>query len=149
MEMRDLYQDLILDHGRHPRHQGKMLDATHAMEGDNPLCGDQLTVFLKVENDKIAEASFTGHGCAISMAATSLMLAFSRGKTLEQFQKIYQVYHRQLTGDSLTDAEKEKLGKLAAFSGVAQYPMRVKCATLCWHTMDSALKGLTESVSTE
>jgi nitrogen fixation NifU-like protein len=83
------------------------------------------------------------------MAATSLMLAFSRGKTLEQFQKIYQVYHRQLTGDSLTDAEKEKLGKLAAFSGVAQYPMRVKCATLCWHTMDSALKGLTESVSTE
>ena len=149
MEMTDLYQDLILDHGRRPRYQGAMLSATHSMDGDNPLCGDQLTIFLKVESDKIVEASFTGHGCAISMAATSLMLEFAIGKTSAEFEAMYQVYHRQLTGEILLNTEKEKLGKLEAFSGVAQYPMRVKCATLCWHTLDAALKGFSESVSTE
>jgi nitrogen fixation protein NifU and related proteins len=149
MDMNDLYQDLILDHGRRPRHQGELVDATHSMDGDNPLCGDQLRVFLKVEDGEIAKASFTGHGCAISMAATSLMLEFALGKTLAEFGQVYRMYHQQLTGVDLPDNETEKLGKLAAFSGVAQYPMRVKCATLCWHTMDAALNGSADPVSTE
>ncbi len=147
MDMNNLYQDLILDHGRRPRHQGEMPDATHSMDGDNPLCGDQLTIFLKVENDTISKASFVGHGCAISMAATSMMLEFAIGKSLKEFEIMYQAYHQLLTGEEVVN--KDKLGKLEAFSGVAQYPMRVKCATLCWHTMDAALKGFTESVSTE
>lgn len=149
MEMNELYQELILDHGRRPRHQSEMKDATHAMDGDNPLCGDQLTVFLKVQDGVIKEASFTGHGCAISMAATSLMMEFAIGKTVREFESMYQVYHRQLTGEALSGDEQQALGKLAAFSGVAQYPMRVKCATLCWHTTDAALKGFNDVVSTE
>jgi nitrogen fixation NifU-like protein len=144
--MNDLYQELILEHGRHPRHQGEMVGATHSMDGDNPLCGDQLTVFLNVKDDVIQDASFVGHGCAISMAATSMMMEFAIGKTLAEFETMYQAYHQQLMGQA---ADSEQLGKLAAFSGVAQYPMRVKCATLCWHTADAALKGLSDPVSTE
>lgn len=144
--MHDLYQELILEHGRHPRHQGDMADPTHVMDGDNPLCGDQLRVFLKVKNSAIEDASFIGHGCAISMAATSMMLEFAIGKTTVEFEAMYQMYHRQLTGQSV---DVSKLGKLEAFAGVVQYPMRVKCATLCWHTADAALKGLNDPVSTE
>lgn len=149
MQMNELYQELILDHGRQPRHRGELADATHAMDGDNPLCGDQLTIFLKIADGKIEKASFVGEGCAISMASTSLMLEFSLGKTLAEFKQIYQVFHRQLTGESLTEEQQKSLGKLQAFSGVAQYPLRVKCATLCWHTADAALQGASGSVSTE
>jgi nitrogen fixation NifU-like protein len=147
--MNDLYQELILEHGRHPRHIGHLTDATHSMDGDNPLCGDQLTVFLKIENGVIKKASFTGHGCAISMAAASLMMEFSIGQSLNEFESMYRIYHRQLMGELIADADKKRLGKLEAFSGVSQYPMRVKCATLCWHTADAALKGLSDVVSTE
>ena len=147
--MKDLYQDLILDHGRRPRHHTDMPEPTHCMDGDNPLCGDQLTVYLKVVDGTVQDASFQGHGCAISIAATSLMIESCLGKKLEDVESLYQLYHQQLTGSDLTEEQTEHLGKLAAFSGVAQYPMRVKCATLCWHTMDAALKGSSDSVSTE
>ena len=149
MQMNELYQDLILDHGRKPRHQGEMADATHVMDGDNPLCGDQLTIYLRVANDTIEKASFVGEGCAISMAATSLMMEFALGKRVDQFKRVYHTFHQQLTGEALTEEQQAELGKLQAFAGVAQYPLRVKCATLCWHTADAALHGACGSVSTE
>lgn len=140
-EMNDLYQDLILDHGRKPRHQGVLPNATHLMRGDNPLCGDKLVLYVEVEDDCVKKASFTGEGCAISMAATSLMVEACLGKTLAEVDVIYKSFHQMLTTNEESCADQSKLGKLQAFSGVAQYPMRVKCATLCWHTLDAALHG--------
>lgn len=135
--MRELYQELIIDHGRYPHNFKVMDDASVLHEGLNPLCGDRLTLFLKIENEKIMDASFEGSGCAISIASASLMTDTLKGKTLESAKKIFKDFHLLLTkGDEKNIAT---LGKLAVLKGVYDYPSRVKCATLAWHTMMEAI----------
>ncbi len=147
-DLRELYQQVILDHNKNPRNFHEMADATARVDGYNPLCGDHYTVFLKTDGDKIAEVSFTGSGCAISKASASVMSSTVKGKSKEEAERLFETFHRLVTGDpsSLSAAD---LGRLAAFSGVSEFPARVKCATLAWHTLRSALEGGAEKVSTE
>ena len=147
-DLRELYQELILDHNRKPRNRRAMEDASGDAEGYNPLCGDRVHVFVKVEDGRVADVSFDGHGCAISTASASLMTQALKGKTLEEAHALFERFHAMLTGEARADVEKE-LGKLAAFRGVCEFPMRVKCATLAWHTFEAALKGDDDRVSTE
>ena len=142
----DLYQEIILDHSKHPRNCHAMGDATRKAEGYNPLCGDKLKLFLKVEGDIVKDASFVGTGCAISTASASLMTESMKGKTREEALKLLDKFHDLLTTD--TPVTKD-LGKLVVFCGVRDYPARVKCATLAWHTLKSALNGAAEPASTE
>lgn len=147
-DLKDLYQEVIVDHNRSPRNFGKLDDATVTLEGFNPLCGDRLTLYLKSENDVIENVHFDGSGCAISVASASLMTEAMKGKTVSEAQEIFENFHDMVTRDS-DDVDMEKLGKLAALAGVKEYPSRIKCATLCWHTLNSALTGEEEPVSTE
>ncbi|CDZ76994.1 NifU-like protein [Legionella massiliensis] len=147
MELRELYQEIIIDHNRNPRNHHDMADATTQANGFNPLCGDKLTVYLKLENDKICDASFLGCGCAISQASASLMTEALCGKTIEEAHKLFQRFHSMLTMDD--DSGLLSLDKLAVLAGVRAYPARVKCATLAWHTMEAALKKEAVTVSTE
>jgi nitrogen fixation protein NifU and related proteins len=143
----DLYQEVILDHSKRPRNCHPMEDANRKAEGYNPLCGDKLKLFLKVENDVVADASFIGCGCAISTASASLMTETLKGKSRDEALKMLEKFHELLTTD--TPASHD-LGKLVVFCGVRDYPARVKCATLAWHTLKSALNGVTaEPVTTE
>ena len=142
----DLYQEIILDHSKRPRNFHKMDDATRRAEGYNPLCGDRLKLYVKVENGVVLDASFEGAGCAISTASASLMTESLKGKTKEQAMELLERFHKLLTTESNVSAE---LGKLAVFCGVRDYPARVKCATLCWHTLKSALDGSGDKASTE
>lgn len=143
----DLYQEIILDHSKRPRNFHIMEDATSRAEGYNPLCGDRLRLYVKMENGHVADASFEGSGCAISTASASLMTESLKGKTREEALELLDRFHDLLTQDgSPVTAE---LGKLAVFCGVRDYPARVKCATLCWHTLKSALEGNGNRVSTE
>jgi len=135
-DLGDLYQELILDHSKKPRNFGPMDVANATAEGYNPLCGDKITVQLKLENDVIREVGFQGSGCAISTASASLMTESLKGRTREEAEHLFQGFHDLLTGEKQAPAE---LGKLAVFSGVREYPMRVKCATLAWHTLRAAL----------
>lgn len=136
--MHELYQELIIDHGRHPHNFKSMKDASVSQEGFNPLCGDRLTLFLKINNGKIIEASFEGSGCAISIASASLMTDALKGKTVEGAKKIFDDFHLLVTkGD---EKNIVALGKLSALKGVYAYPSRVKCATLAWHTMMEAVE---------
>jgi len=148
--LRELYQEVILDHSRHPRRFGPLEHATHKAEGYNPLCGDRLTLYLKMNGDIVEDASFVGCGCAISTASASLMTESLKGKTREQALKIMDQFHELVTTD--TQASKD-LGKLRVFCGVRDYPTRVKCATLAWHTLKHALneteKNDKEVVTTE
>jgi len=137
-DLRELYQELIIDHGRHPRNLKRMDDASVSKEGFNPLCGDRLTLFLKIDNDKIIDASFEGNGCAISMASASLMTECLKGKTITETQKIFDAFHLLVTTG--TEINMQLLGKLAVLKGVCEYPSRVKCATLAWHTMIEAVE---------
>jgi nitrogen fixation NifU-like protein len=149
MELNDLYRDVILDHNRRPRNFGPLEAADASADGVNPLCGDRLTLRLKLAADKIEEIRFEGQGCAISTASASLMTEAVKGKTRAEALGLFERIHRLLTED---DAEPDGLGKLAALSGVREYPARVKCASLCWHTLASALKShdaLSPQVSTE
>ncbi|MDE2091205.1 MAG: SUF system NifU family Fe-S cluster assembly protein [Gammaproteobacteria bacterium] len=149
MDLKDLYQDVIVDHNRSPRNFRKLADATSVQEGFNPLCGDKLTVYLKLDGERISDVSFEGSGCAISVASASLMSEVVKGKTVAQAEQLFEKMHALLT---IEDPERdlESLGKLAALSGVREYPSRVKCATLCWHTLKNALEHPeTTSVSTE
>jgi nitrogen fixation NifU-like protein len=141
----DLYQEIILDHSRRPRNFHKMDDATRRAEGYNPLCGDRLKLYVKMEDGVVKDASFEGAGCAISTASASLMTESLKGKTKEEALALLDRFHELLTTESGVSAE---LGKLAVFCGVRDYPARVKCATLCWHTLKSALEG-GERASTE
>ena len=134
----ELYQNVILEHNRSPRNYRAMEDANRTAEGNNPLCGDQLTVWLKVKDGVIRDASFQGSGCAISRASASLMTGAVKGKTSAEATELFEKFHRLVTG-RLDPAEAETLGKLAVFSGVSEYPIRVKCASLAWHTMREAL----------
>jgi nitrogen fixation NifU-like protein len=142
----DLYQDLILDHSKHPRNCRAMPDANRNAEGYNPLCGDKLKLYVKMEGEVVKDASFVGTGCAISTASASLMTESLKGKTRDEALKLLDKFHDLLTTD--TPVAKD-LGKLIVFCGVRDYPARVKCATLAWHTLKSALTGEQELVSTE
>lgn len=146
LNLRELYQEVIIDHSRHPRNFHKIENPSHHAEGFNRLCGDQLTLYLQLENDVIKEVSFIGSGCAISTASASLMTEHLKGKTTVEAEKIFQRFHQLLTTET---NETENLGKLTILTGVREYPSRVKCATLAWHTLHAALTNDTKSVSTE
>jgi nitrogen fixation protein NifU and related proteins len=147
-DLRELYQQVILDHNKNPRNFHEMADATRHIEGYNPLCGDHYTIFVRTDGDKIEDVSFTGNGCAISKASASVMSSTVKGKSKEEAENLFQTFHRLVTGDA-SGLSAADLGRLAAFSGVSEFPARVKCATLAWHTLKSALDGDAESVSTE
>jgi nitrogen fixation NifU-like protein len=152
-DLGDLYQQLILDHNRRPHNFGPMPEATHKADGYNPLCGDKVTVFLHVEADTIVGVRFDGQGCAISKASASLMTDALRGKRVADAEALFGAFHTLLTGDAAAavtqTAAPIPLGKLQAFGGVREFPMRVKCATLAWHTLRAALHDRPEPVSTE
>jgi nitrogen fixation NifU-like protein len=147
-DLRELYQQVILDHNKNPRNFREMEDATSRVDGYNPLCGDHYTVFLRTEGETIAEVSFTGSGCAISKASASVMSSTVKGKSKAEAERLFETFHRLVTGDA-SGLSAADLGRLAAFSGVSEFPARVKCATLAWHTLRSALEGRDEKVSTE
>jgi nitrogen fixation NifU-like protein len=148
-ELRELYQQVILDHNKSPRNFRKMEHPDHHAEGYNPLCGDKIDVYLHVENGVVKDISFQGSGCAISKASASLMSAFVKGKSIEEAEEIFKRFHDLITGKLSEDENIEDLGKLAVFAGVKEFPARVKCASLAWHTMISALSKNDETVSTE
>ncbi|ABQ14238.1 Fe-S cluster assembly sulfur transfer protein SufU [Dichelobacter nodosus] len=135
-DLSDLYQELILDHSKNPRNFHALTPCTHSATGHNPLCGDNLKVFVRLNEGVIADLSFVGDGCAISKASASMMTELAMGKTLEEFQKLYDLFHYIATTQNPIPQE---VGKLQALAGVRQYPARVKCATLAWHTLDAAL----------
>jgi nitrogen fixation NifU-like protein len=145
----DLYREVILDHNRKPRNFGEMSDANRVVEGVNPLCGDRMTLYVKLDGDRVADVSFKGTGCAISVASSSLMTEAIKGITVDQSIELFDKVHHMLTDASAPAGTIEELGKLAALSGVREYPSRVKCASLAWHALKSALTEKDASVSTE
>ena len=151
-ELRELYQEVILDHGKSPRNFREIDDAKYRAHGNNPMCGDQLEVFVETDGDgNITDASFLGKGCAISVASASLMTEILRGKSVEEARRMFEGFHEMCTTggeNALADVPEEDADRLQVLSGVSEFPMRVKCATLAWHTMNAATKGEAE-VSTE
>jgi nitrogen fixation NifU-like protein len=148
MDLKDLYRDVIVDHNRNPRNFRDMPDADRRADGYNPLCGDRLTLFVKLDGEHIADVSFQGTGCAISVASASLLTESVIGRSVPEAEQLFTRMHGLLTRDDAS-ADPAVLGKLAALSGVREFPARVKCASLCWHTLDAALHQQPESVSTE
>lgn len=148
-ELRELYQEVILDHSKRPRNFGKPGSATHSAHGRNPLCGDTLTVFLDVRDGTIADIAWEGHGCAISTASASMMTESLKGKSIEEGRNLFEWFHRLLTAPPDLGQPAGPLGKLAVFTGVREFPVRVKCATLAWHTLKAALDRDAAPVSTE
>jgi len=146
-ELSELYQQVILDHNKKPRNSRKLEQANHSAEGFNPLCGDQLTVYLNLEDDAVKEISFEGSGCAISKAAASMMTQAVKGKSKQEAEKLFSEFHGMVTGE-LDETTANDLGNLKIFSGVREFPVRVKCASLPWHTMHAALNNQ-ETTSTE
>jgi len=147
-DLRELYQQVILDHYKRPRNFQKLEGANRHAEGYNPLCGDEITVYLHMDGDVIKDISFQGAGCAISQSAASLMTTALKGKTKAEAEELFRKFHEMVTGEG-GDADPMELGKLAVFCGVSEFPVRVKCASLPWHTMRAALKGQDAPVSTE
>ena len=149
-DLRGLYQEVILDHSKKPRNYRVLEGADHHAEGYNPLCGDRVTIYLKLQNDCISDVTFQGSGCAISTSSASLLTEAVKGKSLAEADALFKKFHALVTGEAngnhVADAG---IGKLAVFSGVAEFPVRVKCATLAWHTVRSALKGEEKTVTTE
>jgi len=146
-DMRELYQEIILDHNKQPRNCYVMNCANRSADGHNPLCGDTVRVYLRIEDGIIEEISFQGAGCAICTASTSLMTESVKGKTVEQAKDLFDEFHDMLTG--VAAEQGVELGKLQVFEGVREYPVRVKCATLAWHTLNAAIKGKDDKVTTE
>ena len=147
MDLADLYRDVIVDHNRRPRNFGRLAGASHNADGNNPLCGDRLHVFIEMKDDVINDIRFDGAGCAISTASASLMSEAVKGRSRAQVAELFSNVHRMLTErDAVADSG---LGKLAALAGVREFPMRVKCASLCWHTLNAALAGTAAPVTTE
>jgi len=142
-ELRELYQEVILDHSKRPRNFRVLPEASHQAEGFNPLCGDKATIYLRVEDDVVKDAAFKGAGCSISTASASMMTEALIGKSRTEAEALFQRFHELLTSDPSKAAENAapELGKLAAFSGVCEFPVRVKCASLPWHTFRAALSG--------
>ena len=149
-DLRELYQTTILDHNKSPRNFGRLEDANREADGNNPLCGDQLHVSAVVDDDgTVRDLRFEGEGCAISTASASLMTEFVKGKRLEDVEKLFDRFHELVAGSPEVETNPGKLGKLVVFGGVREYPMRVKCATLPWHTLRSAVRGNSETAKTE
>jgi nitrogen fixation NifU-like protein len=146
-ELGDLYQEVILDHNRRPRNFRTIDDANRTQEGYNPLCGDRLTLYVKLDGDRIADVAFQGSGCAISKASASLMTEALKGKTVEEARALFEKFHDMVT--SSPDTAAADLGKLSVLSGVREYPTRIKCASLAWHTLKAAVSGEQGTVSTE
>jgi nitrogen fixation NifU-like protein len=140
-DLTDLYQEVILDHNRSPRNFGALPDATRTADGHNPLCGDRLRLYIKLDGNRIDDVKFEGSGCAISKASASLMTEAVRGKTVDEARVIFDQFHELVTGGREADLDDEVLGKLAVLGGVREFPVRVKCASLAWHTLKSALAG--------
>ena len=154
MDLRDLYQDIILDHGQHPRNFRVQEHPSHLAQGHNPLCGDRVTVYVTLEGDRISDVSFQGRGCAISQASASLMTEILRGKTLAEADALFKGFHAKVTGaaaSAVPTALEEEMERLEPLAGVQAYPARVKCATLAWHAFEAALKsgGTAATVKTE
>jgi len=147
-ELRELYQDVIIEHSKRPRNYHPMAAEAHKADGYNPLCGDAVTVYVALDGDRVHDVSFQGHGCAISTASASVMTETLKGKTRGEAEQLFHTFHDLVTGKA-ADANPERLGKLAVFAGVSEFPARVKCATLCWHTARAAMEGREEPVSTE
>ncbi len=148
-DAQDLYQEIVMDHNRRPRNFGSIADSTSSSEGFNPLCGDQVTVFLKVSDEIVEDVSFEGIGCAISKSSASMMTEGVKGKSVEEALIVFQAFRRMLTTTSDQVEDSEILGDLEILKGVSQYPTRIKCATLSWHTLQAALQGSGSDVSTE
>ena len=148
-DLRDLYQEVILDHNKRPRNYGTLEGASHQAEGNNPLCGDQITVYLTLEGDVVKDVRFEGTGCAISTASASVMTESLKGKTRALVEDLFRKFHAMVTGDPEKDPLEAGLGKLVVFSGVRVFPIRVKCATLPWHTFQAALKDEKKTITTE
>jgi nitrogen fixation protein NifU and related proteins len=147
-ELRDLYQEVILEHSKAPRNYREPAATNQKAEGFNPLCGDRFTVYLDVEGDAIRDIGFQGSGCAISKASASMMTQAVKGKSKAEAQKLFEKFHKLVTTGE-ANGNREELGKLAVFSGVSEFPVRVKCATLAWHTLQAALEGKQNTISTE
>jgi nitrogen fixation NifU-like protein len=147
-DLRELYQDIILEHNKRPRNFRKMEKADRESEGFNPLCGDRLTLYLKLDGERITEATFQGAGCAISTSSASLMTEMVKGRTRGEAEHLFDAFHHLVTRQP-PQPDRKEIGKLYAFSGVGEFPARVKCATLCWHTLVAALHGEAGKVSTE
>ena len=149
-ELYDLYQEVILDHNKKPRNFGELDHPDRTADGHNPLCGDRLTVFVELDNDGVAEISFTGSGCAISKASASIMTDAVKGRSRDEIERLFEAFHELLTGDpSVREKASTELGKLAVFEGVREFPVRVKCATLPWHTLKAALDRAGRPATTE
>jgi nitrogen fixation NifU-like protein len=145
-DLRELYQEVILEHSKHPRNYRVLQTANHKAEGYNPLCGDHYTVYLDVQDGAIRDISFEGAGCAISKASASMMTQSLKGKSADEAEALFSRFHDLVTGRA---GSGDEIGKLAVFAGVSEFPLRVKCATLAWHALRAALKGQQEAVSTE
>ncbi len=148
MDLKDLYRDVIVDHNKHPRNFGRLDPADAHADGHNPLCGDQLSITVKLNGDRIDDVKFDGSGCAISVASASLMTEAVRGKSLAEFEALHGKVHELLTQHD-SSIDPMSLGKLGALSGVREFPARVKCASLCWHTLQAALQHQSDPISTE
>jgi nitrogen fixation protein NifU and related proteins len=148
-DLRDLYQEVILEHSKTPRNYRELQPSDHKAEGYNPLCGDRFTVYLQMDGDSIRDIAFQGSGCAISKSSASMMTQAVKGKTRAEAEELFKHFHDVVTGHNEPNGNKAELGKLAVFSGVSEFPMRVKCATLAWHTLQAALAGEQQAVSTE
>ncbi|HEU5233796.1 MAG TPA: SUF system NifU family Fe-S cluster assembly protein [Terriglobales bacterium] len=146
-DLRELYQEVILEHSKAPRNYRELPSANHKAEGFNPLCGDHFTLYLDLDGDTIRDIGFQGSGCAISKASASMMTQSVKGKSKEEAEKLFSEFHKLVTGQA--NGNHADVGKLAAFSGVSEFPVRVKCATLAWHTLHAALEGKQDAVSTE
>src|SRR5207302_10801770 len=148
-DLRDLYQEVILEHSKAPRNYRELREADHKAEGFNPLCGDHFTVYLQIEGDSIRDISFQGSGCAISKASASMMTQSLKGKTKKEAEELFRKFHQVVTGKASSNGNATELGKLAVFSGVSECPVRRKCATLGWHTLRAALEARQDAASTE
>jgi len=148
-DLRDLYQEVILEHSKAPRNYRELKDPDRKAEGFNPLCGDHFTVYLQMQGDVIQDVVFQGSGCAISKASASMMTQALKGKTRHDAEELFHRFHDVVTGHAPANGTQADLGKLAVFSGVSEFPTRVKCATLAWHTLQAALEGKQDAVSTE
>lgn len=148
-DVEDLYQQVIVDHSRKPRNFHTLENANRKAEGYNPLCGDKLTIYMRIENGIIEDLAFEGSGCAISVASASLMTQLLKGRSEADAERIFNAFHDMVTGSNQPAIDERELGKLKVLAGVRNYPSRVKCATLCWHTLNAAVKQLTDTIATE
>lgn len=148
-DLRSLYQEIILEHNKNPRNFRKMDNPDVSVEGYNPLCGDHYTVYLKLEGDVVRDVSFQGSGCAISKSSASVMSTMVKGKTRQEAEKLFEQFHALVTGKEVPSVSLEDVGSMAAFAGVSEFPARVKCASLAWHTLHGALQNKQEAITTE